>query len=228
DELALRRFLRTTLTAREFVVEEAETLRQAKLLVTSHPPEIILLDLGLPDGDGIDFTRELREWSQIPIVVISARGREEDKVTALDAGADDYLTKPFGVNELMARIRVALRHGQRHDKYPLPDQQVIEIGFLRMDLQRREVFSQGALVALTPIEYRLLLLMASNAGRVLTHRYILKEVWGAGYPHQPHTLRVFMAQLRRKVEPNPTRPQLLLTEMGVGYRLRDSWDGTAA
>lgn len=222
DELPMRRFLRTALSAREFEVLEAETLHEARVATTAHPPEIILLDLGLPDGDGIDFTREVREWSRIPIIVLSARGREEDKVAALDAGADDYLTKPFGVNELMARIRVALRHGAA----PLGDSPadgVLEIGPLRVDPQRREVRMHGDPISLTPLEYRLLLLMARHAGRVLTHHHILKEVWGPNYAHQTHTLRVFMAQLRRKLETDPVRPQLLLTEMGVGYRLRDSW-----
>lgn len=223
DELPMRRFLRTTLTAREFVVVEAENLREARLATTAHPPEIILLDLGLPDGDGLDFTRELREWSRIPLIVLSARGREEDKVAALDAGADDYLTKPFGVNELMARIRVALRHSMGQEGASSLES-ILEIGPLRLDPVRREVLVGGNPVAMTPIEYRLLLLLARNAGRVLTHRYILKEVWGPNYVHQPHTLRVFMAQLRRKLETDPARPQLLLTEMGMGYRMRDVWE----
>ncbi|MBF0146244.1 MAG: response regulator [Magnetococcales bacterium] len=222
DERPMRRFLSTTLAAREFVVVEAENLREARIAATAHPPEIILLDLGLPDGDGLDFTRELREWSRIPLIVLSARGREEDKVAALDAGADDYLTKPFGVNELMARIRVALRHGAAQEGGNVSE--VLEIGPLRLDRVRREVLISGTLVTLTPIEYRLLLLLAHNAGRVLTHRQILKEVWGPNYVHQIHTLRVFMALLRRKVEPDPSRPRLLLTEMGVGYRMRDLWE----
>ncbi|MBF0311648.1 MAG: response regulator [Magnetococcales bacterium] len=220
DELQMRRFLRTALSARDFDVSEAETLRDTRLAVTAHPPEIILLDLGLPDGDGIDFVRELREWSAIPLIVISARGREDDKVAALDAGADDYLTKPFGVNELMARIRVALRHAVGLQSNISVDA-VLEVGPLRIDPSRREVQVGGAAVTLTPIEYRLLLHMARNAGRVLTHRQLLKEVWGPSYAHQTHTLRVFMAQLRRKMEADPARPQLLMTEMGVGYRLRD-------
>ena len=179
---------------------------------------MILLDLGLPDGDGIDLTRRLREWSRAPIVVISARGREEDKVGALDAGADDYLTKPFGVNELLARIRVALRHGAGATPGAEP---VLEVGPLRIDQPRREVTVTGRAIRLTPIEYRLLVLLARNAGRVLTHRQILREVWGPGAAEQTHYVRVQMAELRKKIEADPTRPALLVTEQGVGYRLRD-------
>ncbi|MBF0126167.1 MAG: response regulator [Magnetococcales bacterium] len=222
DDVQMRRFLRTALTAREFDVTDAVNLREARLAVTATPPSIILLDLGLPDGDGIDFTRELREWSHVPIVVISARGREDDKVVALDAGADDYLIKPFGVNELMARIRVAFRHADQL-KSGISLEAILEIGPLRLDAMRREIRMDGTLVTLTPIEYRLLLFLARNAGRVLTHRQIMREVWGKNYSDHTHTLRVFMAQLRRKLESDPARPQLLMTEMGVGYRMRDSW-----
>ncbi|MBF0399611.1 MAG: response regulator [Magnetococcales bacterium] len=223
DELQMRRFLRTALTARTFEVTDATTLREARLYATAHPPEMILLDLGMPDGDGIDFTRELRGWSQMPIIVISARGKEDDKVAALDAGADDYLTKPFGINELMARIRVALRHASLRQNGPILET-MLEVGPLRLDPVRREVLLSGRPVTMTPIEFRLLLFLARNAGRVLTHRHILKEVWGPNDTHQTHTLRVFMAQLRRKLEPDPAHPQLLMTEMGVGYRMRDSWE----
>ncbi len=219
DESPMRRFLRTSLTSHGFRFVEAETAALGLALAASHNPEIILLDLGLPDGDGIALTRRLREWSTTPIVVISARGREADKVEALDAGADDYLTKPFGVNELFARIRVALRHANRATDTPAP---VLEIGSLRMDLARREVTVNGAAVRLTPIEYRLLVLLARNAGKVLTHRHILKEVWGPGHADQTHNLRVFMAALRRKIEPEPARPKLLMTEPGVGYCIRES------
>lgn len=223
DEIQMRRFLRTALTAREFHVTEAETLREARIFTTTHPPEIILLDLGLPDGDGLDFIVELRGWCHIPIIVISARGCEDDKVIALNAGADDYLTKPFGVNELTARIRVALRHAvflQTNSS----QEAVLEIGPLRLDPARREVQVNNCPITLTPIEYRLLLLFSRNAGRVLTHRYIMKEVWGVAYAEQTHTLRVFMSQLRRKVENNPNHPKLLMTEMGIGYRMRDTWE----
>lgn len=220
DELPLRRFLRTALTAQDLRVVEAETAREALVAATTHNPEVILLDLGLPDGDGLDVLRRLREWSRVPVIVVSARGKEDDKVAALDAGADDYLTKPFGVGELLARIRVALRHtalgaGEALDM-------VLEVGALRIDQARREVTVEGRVVRLTPLEYRLLVLLARNAGKVLTHRQILKEVWGPGSVDEVHYLRVFMAQLRRKIEVDPNRPALLLTESGVGYRMRDA------
>jgi len=220
DEPQMRRFLRTALTVQGFRLVEAETAREALVAATTHNPELILLDVGLPDGNGIDLTRRIREWSRVPIIVISARGKEDDKVTALDAGADDYLTKPFGVNELLARIRVALRHAL--SSASAPGEPVLEIGPLRLDLTRREVLVAGVEVHLTPLEYRLLALLAQNAGKVLTHRQILKEVWGPGSVNETHYLRVFMAQLRRKVEPDPARPRLLLTEPGVGYRMRES------
>ena len=178
-----------------------------------------MLDLGLPDADGIDLTRQLREWSRVPIIVISARGREDDKVAALDAGADDYLTKPFGVAELLARMRVALRHAAAAAQ---PDAaQSFEQGDLKVDLVRRQVWRQGQEVHLTPIEYRLLTLFVQHAGKVLTHRQILKEVWGPGYATQTHYVRVHLAELRKKIEADPARPRLLVTEPGVGYRLRD-------
>jgi len=218
DEPQMRRFLRASLTSHGFGVAEAGSAAEAIAAATSRSPEVILLDLGLPDDDGIAVTRRFREWSRVPIIVISARGREEDKVEALDAGADDYLTKPFGVNELLARVRVALRHSQQTAGTGTP---VIEVGDLRLDLSRREVTLGGQELRLTPIEYRLLAYLAQNAGRVLTHRQILKEVWGPGHTENTHYLRVFMAQLRRKVESDPAQPRLLSTEPGVGYRLRD-------
>jgi two-component system KDP operon response regulator KdpE len=221
DEPQMRRFLRASLTSHSFDVVEASSAKEAVLLATSHNPEMILLDLGLPDDDGIALTRQFREWSRIPIIVISARGREEDKVEALDAGADDYLTKPFGVNELLARLRVALRHAQQAGGAPVP---VLEIGPLRVDLARREVTRNGREIRLTPIEYRLFVLLAQNAGKVLTHRQILKEVWGPGHIEHTHYLRVYMAQLRRKIEEDAAQPRLLSTEPGVGYRLRDRLD----
>ena len=220
DEPQVRRFLRTALGAQGYRVVEAETAKEAMIAATTHNPEVVLLDLGLPDGDGIEITRRLREWSRVPIIVISARGREGDKVAALDAGADDYLTKPFGMNELLARIRVALRHVA--DSGPGEAPAVLEIGPLRIDQERREAAVAGRLVRLTPIEYRLLVLLARNAGKVLTHRQILKEVWGPPYVNESHYLRVFMATLRRKIEEDPARPRLLLTEPGVGYRMRDT------
>lgn len=217
DELQMRRFLRASLVSHGFRLLEAGDAKEGMALATAHQPDVILLDLGLPDADGIDLTRELRGWTKTPIVVISARGQEADKVNALDAGADDYLTKPFGVNELLARIRVALRHAnQARGTGSL----VLEFGRLRIDLTSREVTLEGEPVRLTPIEYRLLTLLAQNAGKVLTHRQILVEVWGPEHATQNHYLRVYMAQLRRKVERDSARPDFLITEPGIGYRLR--------
>jgi two-component system, OmpR family, KDP operon response regulator KdpE len=218
DEPQMRRFLRASLTSHGFEVLEATCAKEGVALATSHNPELVLLDLGLPDEDGVSLTRRMREWSRVPIIVISARGREVDKVEAFDAGADDYLTKPFGVNELLARMRVSLRHARQASGAPDP---VLTLGSLRIDFARREVTVEGREVRLTPIEYRLLALLAQHAGKVLTHRQILREVWGPGQADQTHYLRVYMAQLRRKIEAEPARPQLLTTEPGVGYRLRD-------
>jgi two-component system, OmpR family, KDP operon response regulator KdpE len=222
DEPPMRRFLRASLGSQGYRVLEAGTAAESILVATTHKPEIVLLDLGLPDGDGIEVTHRLREWSEVPIIVISARGREEDKVAALDAGADDYLTKPFGTSELLARIRVALRRaelGRASAKDP-----VLDIGPLRLDLGQREVTRQGQQLHLTPIEYKLLVLLAQNVGKVLTHRYILKEVWGPAYAAHTHYVRVHVAELRKKIELDPARPKLLETEPGVGYRLRDRSD----
>lgn len=218
DEPQMRRFLRASLTSHGYRMVEAETVQQAVALATSHNPEIVLLDLGLPDGDGIDLTRTLRGWMTAPIIVVSARGREDDKVEALDAGADDYLTKPFGLAELLARLRVALRHAQ---KGAAPSEPVLEVGPIRIDRGRREVFVRGAVVHLTPTEYRLLVLLAENAGRVLTHRHILQHVWGPTQTGHSHYVRVQVAELRKKIETDAARPQWLVTEPGVGYRLRD-------
>ncbi len=219
DEPQMRKFIRASLTSHGYRMLEAERASEALMLLTSQPPELMLLDLGLPDADGIEFTRRVREWSSVPILVISARGREDDKVQALDAGADDYVTKPFGVKELLARMRVALRHAQ--DATTAGSVQVIELGDVTLDLARREVTRGGQAIHLTPIEYKLLVLLARHAGRVLTHRQILKEVWGPAYAAHTHYVRVHMAELRKKLEPERSRPKLLLTEPGVGYRLRD-------
>jgi two-component system, OmpR family, KDP operon response regulator KdpE len=218
DEPRMRKFIRASLSSHGYHVIEAERAGEVVALVTSHNPDLVLLDLGLPDGDGIDLTRQLREWSRAPIIVLSARGREDDKVSALDAGADDYLTKPFGVNELLARMRVALRHAQA-GATPAP---VLEFGELAIDRVRREVSRAGEPLHLTPTEYKLLVLLAQNAGKVLTHRQILHEVWGPSYAAQTHYVRVHMAELRKKVERDPSRPKLLVTEPGVGYRLRET------
>ena len=218
DELAVRRFLRVSLGANGHRVLEAENGALGLSLIASNNPDAVLLDLGLPDGDGVALTRRLREWSRVPVIVISARGREDDKVAALDAGADDYLTKPFGVNELLARVRVALRHARGAGT---PADAALELPGLRIDFARREVWVEGREARLTPLEFKLLALLARNAGRVLTHRQILSEVWGAAHAGQNHNVRVHVAELRKKIEADPARPQRLITELGVGYRLRD-------
>jgi two-component system KDP operon response regulator KdpE len=216
DEPQMMRFLRASLTAQSFRLVEATTARAAVASITTQNPEIILLDLGLPDRDGIELTREIRGWSSVPIIVISARGRESDKVDALDAGADDYLTKPFGVGELLARMRAALRRAAAPESAP-----IIEVGKLRIDLAQHQVTLDHREIHLTPIEYRLLTFLAKNSGRVLTQGQILEEVWGRDQAEQFQYLRVYMCHLRRKIEKDPARPQFLTTEPGVGYRLHD-------
>jgi two-component system KDP operon response regulator KdpE len=219
DEPPMRKFIRASLASHGYRLLEAERISEALPLLYSQNPALVLLDLGLPDGDGIELTKQIRELSRVPIIVLSARGREDDKVMALDAGADDYLTKPFGVNELLARMRVAQRHARASGQEQQP--RSYDFGALHIDLARREVTRAGTLVHLTPTEYRLLTFLIQHAGKVLTHKQILKEVWGPAYTSQSHYVRVQMAELRKKVEPDPARPQLLLTEPGVGYRLRD-------
>jgi two-component system KDP operon response regulator KdpE len=218
DEAPMRRFLSAALHSHGFRVVEAHTLATAQRLATEQHPDAILLDLGLPDGDGLSFVRDLRTWSAAPVIVLSARDREDDKVTALDAGADDYLTKPFGTSELLARIRVALRHARAQR---VPDDPVLAVGPIRIDQARHEVTVGEEAVHLTPTEYRLLVLLARHAGKVLTHRQLLQDVWGPRSTHQTHYLRVHMAALRRKVETDPARPKWITTEPGVGYRLID-------
>jgi two-component system KDP operon response regulator KdpE len=219
DEEPIRRFLRASLTVEGFHVVEATTGEEGVRAVTQQPPALVLLDLGLPDRDGIDVVREIREWSSLPIVILSARGEEESKVAALDAGADDYLTKPFGVGELLARIRVALRHASL---VPTKNGQAtsLAVGDVLVDLEGRIVTKRGAEVKLTKIEFDLLAALARHAGKVMTHRQLLKEVWGPHAVQEAHYVRVFMASLRKKLEDNPSRPALLVTEQGVGYRLR--------
>jgi two-component system KDP operon response regulator KdpE len=218
DEPPVRRFLRVSLVAQGYRVLEAESGELGLSVAASHQPDVVLLDLGLPDCDGVDLTRRLREWSRVPLIVISARGREEDKITALDAGADDYLTKPFAVGELLARIRVALRHRAAENE---PEAPVLDLFGLHLDVARREVSVDGKPVRLTPTEYKILLLLARNAGRVLTHRQILSQVWGPSISGHWHTVRVHVAELRKKIESDPARPRRLITEPGVGYRLLD-------
>ncbi len=217
DEPQMRRFLKASLESHDFGLVEAVNAREGLSQATGRNPDVILLDLGLPDLDGIELTRRLREWSRTPIIVISARGREQDKIAALDAGADDYLTKPFGIGELLARLRVALRHAAAPDGGGEP---VVEVGDLKVDLAARLVFRKGAEVHLTPIEYKLLATLARHAGKVLTHRQLLKEAWGPNAVEQTHYVRVYMTQLRHKLEDDPSRPRHLLTESGVGYRLK--------
>jgi two-component system KDP operon response regulator KdpE len=218
DEPQMRRFLRVSLTGHEFRLIESETGSDAFTQAATHNPDAILLDLGLPDMDGIEVTRRLREWTRTPIIVLSARGQEQDKIAALDAGADDYLTKPFGMGELLARIRVALRH--RNRVAGEGGESVFSTGDLSVDLSRREVRVDGEEVRLTPTEYNLLAALVRNAGKVLTHSQLLKEAWGPTHLSQTHYVRIFMSQLRRKIERNPARPRYLITEPGVGYRLR--------
>ncbi|MBI5835770.1 MAG: response regulator [Candidatus Eisenbacteria bacterium] len=219
DEKPILRFLRATLAGHGYRLVEAVTgeegLRQARARV----PDLILLDLGLPDLDGLEVARRLREWSKVPIIVLSARGQERDKIAALDLGADDYVTKPFAVGELLARMRVALRHAARGGLGE--GDTVVRVGDLCVDRMRRVVTLAGREVRLTPLEYRLLAALSDFPGRVLTHEHLLKQVWGPGYARQHHYLRVYMAQLRQKLERDPSRPEYLLTEPGVGYRMRE-------
>lgn len=218
DEQPIRRFLRASLTVEGFHVVEASTGVEGLRQVTQQPPAIVLLDLGLPDMEGIDVIRQIRSWSPLPIVVLSARGEEDAKVASLDAGADDYLTKPFGVGELLARIRVALRHAAQTTAADANG--IIDVGELRIDLGGHVVAKRGVEIKLTKIEFDLLAALTRHAGKVLTHRQILKEVWGPHAVQEPHYVRVFMASLRKKLEDNPSRPAFLITEQGVGYRLR--------
>jgi two-component system KDP operon response regulator KdpE len=217
DEREIRRFLRYSLTGNDFELLEAERGREGILQAATHQPDLVILDLGLPDIDGADVIQQLRDWSQVPIIVLSARGQERDKVAALDAGADDYLTKPFGIGELLARIRVALRHAAIQASGT--EDSTYTVGDLRVDLSRRQVIVRDQEVHLTPTEYRLLTTLIRHAGKVVTHRQLLREVWGPDSVHETHYLRVFMAQLRQKIESEPVRPRYLLTEPSVGYRM---------
>lgn len=218
DEPQMRRFLRATLENHEYRMLEAATGREALAEASTRSPDIVLLDLGLPDTDGLAILERIRDWTEVPVIVISARDQEEQKIRALDAGADDYLTKPFGAGELRARIRVALRHAAQ--KREGADEPVFTTGDLQVDLARRIVSIAGRTVHLTPTEYKLLTVLIRSGGKVVTHRHLLKEVWGMAFAEHTHYLRVFMAQLRHKLETDPARPRYLLTEPGVGYRLR--------
>jgi two-component system KDP operon response regulator KdpE len=217
DEQEIRRFLRASLADRGYHLIESETGQRGLDLVADEHPDLVLLDLGLPDIDGLAVIRRLRGWSQVPIIVLSARGREADKVKALDGGADDYLTKPFSVVELQARIRVALRHASQTPEEA--GQPVFTLGDLRVDLERRQVFIADREVHLTPIEFKILATLIKYSGKVATHRQLLKEVWGPESVFENHYLRVYMTHLRRKIETDPAQPQYILTDPGIGYRL---------
>lgn len=217
DEPEIRRFLRASLPAHGFRLHEATTGQNGFIEAQARNPDLILLDLGLPDLDGTDVIRQVREWTKIPIIVLSARDQEQAKVSALDLGADDYVTKPFGINELLARIRTALRHAARTDE---GNESIFILGALKVDFGRRQVLVSGKEVHLTPIEYKLFTTLIRHAGKVLTHRQLLKEVWGPLHVEESHYLRVYMRQLRNKLEKNPAHPRYLVTELGVGYRLR--------
>ena len=218
DEVQMRRFLRVSLTNHGYRVIEADRGQLALDLASSHNPDIVLLDLGLPDVDGLTVTQALRSWMRAPILVISARGQEDDKIKALDAGADDYVTKPFSMGELLARMRVALRHASERGREA--SSSLLTFGDLRIDLAARLVFVGDEEIHLTPHEYKLLVVLARNAGKVLTHQQLLREVWGPNHASDTQYLRVYMGQLRHKLEKNSARPRYLVTEPGVGYRLR--------
>jgi two-component system KDP operon response regulator KdpE len=218
DEAEIRRFLRVTLHAHNYRLFEAASGADGLVEVATRQPDVVIIDLGLPDLDGLEVIQKIREWSSVPVVVLSARGGERDKVVALDAGADDYIEKPFGTEELLARVRVALRHaaGGPRDK-----DAVFAVGGLAVDQARRVVKIDGNVVHLTPIEYKILTVLVHHAGKVLTHRQLLREVWGPTHVEHAHYLRVYMGQLRRKIEHDSAQPRYLLTEPGVGYRLVD-------
>jgi two-component system KDP operon response regulator KdpE len=216
DEPHIRRFVRESLQAEGCTVHEAETLKRGLIDAGTRQPDVVILDLGLPDGDGMTLIREMRTWTQVPVLVLSARTEEADKIAALDAGADDYLTKPFGVGELMARVRVAMRRGQRASD---AGSSTFTFGEVTVDLAARRVERAGADVHLTPIEYRLLGVLIANVGRVLTHRHLLREVWGPAHSERTHYLRIYMGHLRQKLEADAAQPRHIVTETGVGYRL---------
>jgi len=217
DEKDIRRFVRTALEAEGYRVQEAITIKQGLVDAGAQTPELVILDLGLPDGNGVEFIRDFRHWSQQPVLVLSARSAENEKIAALDAGADDYLTKPFAVGELLARVRALLRRS-----LPLADgsQALVSFADVVVDLSRRHVTRAGQSVHLTPIEYDLLAVLIASAGKVLTHRYLLKEVWGAAFIESNHYLRIYVGHLRQKLEADPAQPKHILTETGIGYRFK--------
>lgn len=214
DEQPIRRFLKASLLSEGYRVDEAVSGEEGLRMASAQPPDLVILDLGLPDLDGQDVLKRLREWYTAPIIILSARDQEPQKIKALDSGADDYVTKPFGIGELLARMRTSMRHAHRIG----PEATTITIGELRVDLAARLVYRKGAEVHLTPLEYGLLVTMLKHVGKVLTHRFLLQEVWGPQDSQENHYLRVFVASLRRKLEDDPARPRYILTEQGVGYR----------
>jgi two-component system, OmpR family, KDP operon response regulator KdpE len=216
DELEIRRFLRSALTAEGHKVVESATARRGTIDAATHKPDLVIVDLGLPDRDGIDVIREIRKWSPMPIIVLSARVQESSKISAFDAGADDYVTKPFGIGELIARVRVALRRVLR----TASGQQVLSLGATFIDLEARTATRDGKPVHLTPIEFRIVTCLAKNTGMVVTHRQLLTEVWGPTHVSDTHYLRIYLKQIRDKLEDDPVQPRYLITETGIGYRLR--------
>jgi two-component system, OmpR family, KDP operon response regulator KdpE len=218
DEPQMQRFLRIVLQGQGYRFIEAQTGQEGLVQAATHSPDIILLDLGLPDIDGLEVTKRLREWNDAPVIILSAREQEQDKIKALDAGADDYLTKPFGAGELLARIRVAIRH--KVMRQSATGEPVFILDNLRVDMSQRQVFLNEQEVHLTPIEYKLLTVLIKNAGKVVTHSQLLKEVWGPSYAKETQYLRVYMTQLRHKLESDPARPRFLINEPGIGYRLK--------
>jgi two-component system KDP operon response regulator KdpE len=215
DEKAIQRFLKNALSSAEFSVHIAGSGKEALSAAMAIRPDLIILDLGLPDMDGVEVLRRFREWTQVPIIILSVRDREDEKIKALDFGADDYVTKPFGIGELLARMRVAIRKFIQQSPGP-----VYRVDGLEVDLEHRRVIAEGKEVQLTATEYDLLRLLVTHAGKVLTHTQILRQIWGSAYMEQPHLLRVNISNLRRKIEPEPNKPQYILTELGVGYRLK--------
>lgn len=221
DDNPINKFIKVSLEAQNYKCIETNIGRNAISLVYSANPDIIILDLGLPDMDGIDVIKQIRENTKAKIIVVSARGRERDKVEALDMGADDYLTKPFSISELLARVRVGLRNMAHANNNVMEEQSVFKLRDLEIDYEKRKVFVRGENIHLTPIEYKIIVLMSKYSGRVLTHKFIIREIWGSYLENETQSLRVFMASIRRKIEKDPAQPEYIITEMGIGYRLVD-------
>lgn len=223
DDERICNFMSAILTSNDYQIIKTNKGKEAVSMTASHPPDLILLDLGLPDLDGIDVLKTIRQWTEVPVIVVSARGQERDKVEALDHGADDYLTKPFGTSELLARIRTGLRHSQRSVSNSLSEMSKILVGDLEINYDKRRVILAGREIHVTPIEYKIIVLLSKNIGKVLTHDYMIKEIWGP-YTNEIQALRVNMANIRRKLEINPAEPRYIVTEVGVGYRMIEEAD----